>query len=270
MFRISHYKISTFLHCPLQYRMRYVDFLGAKYKKNWPFLTLGHAVHRALADFFRLEDVDARTPDRLKELLRENWRKEDRTVFGSRKEEKRWGTLALSMLDNYCEMGDLKVRPSYIEETVEVAVSDFLLSGRIDRIDEVASGYFEVIDYKTGRFVPTQRDLDKDLQMTIYATIAKHHYGFVPSRLSAEYLRDGLSIATTRTVDDIAEGVDHIRDIIGRIKDCEDFEARPGRLCKWCDFLEICEAGSEAVQARVSPDSADSVSGGPRKKKPQK
>jgi RecB family exonuclease len=249
--------------------MRYVDFLGAKYKKNWPFLVLGHAVHRALADFFKLEDEEARTPDKLKDLLRENWRKEDRTVFKSRAEEKRWGTSALAMLDNYCGMADLKAKPSYIEETVEVAVSDFLLSGRIDRIDEVAPGYFEVIDYKTGRFVPTQRDLDKDLQMTIYAAIAKHHYGFVPSRLTAEYLRGGMSIATTRTVEDIAKGVEHIRDIIVRIKGCEDFEARPGRLCKWCDFLEICEAGAEAVQAWAAPEAADSQPGAAKKKKPQ-
>jgi RecB family exonuclease len=239
--------------------MRYVDFLGAKYKKNWPFLVLGHAVHRALADFFKMEDDEARTPDKLKDLLRDNWRVEERDVFGSRSEERRWGMLALSMLDNYCAMGDLKAKPSFIEETVEVAVSDFLLSGRIDRIDEVAPGYFEVIDYKTGRQVPTQRDLDKDLQMTIYAAIAKHHYGFVPSRLTAEYLRDGINIATTRTVDDIAEGIEHIRDVIVRIKETEEFEARPGRLCKWCDFLEICEAGSEAVQVWGSPDAAESA-----------
>jgi len=250
--------------------MRYVDFLGARYKKNWPFLVLGNAVHRALADFFRIEEADARTPERLKDLLRENWRKEDRTVFGSRSEEQRWGTLALSMLDNYCGTGDLKVRPSYIEDTVEVAVSDFLLSGRIDRVDEVAPGYFEVIDYKTGRSVPTQRDLDKDLQMTIYAAIAKHHYGFLPSRLTAEYLRGGLSISTTRTVDDIAQGIEYIREIILRIKGCGDFEARPGRLCKWCDFLEICEAGSEAIQVWASPDSVGPVPDNPPKKKPAK
>ncbi len=257
MFRISHYKISTFLHCPLQYRMRYVDFLGARYRKNWPFLVLGHAVHRALADFFGMEDMASRTPAKLKELLRANWLKEDRGVFSSRNEERRWGLVALSMLDNYCDMGDLKARPAYIEETVEVAVSDFLLSGRIDRIDEVAPGYYEVIDYKTGKSVPTQRDLDKDLQMTIYATIAKHHFGFVPSRLTADYLRSGVSIATTRTVDDIAEGIDEIRGLIERIKDCKDFEARPGRLCQWCDFLEICEAGSEAVQAWVNGDAVE-------------
>jgi len=220
---------------------------------------LGHAVHRALADFFKIEEMVRRTPEKLKELLRENWRNEDRGVFGSRDEERRWGLLALSMLDNYAGMADLKAKPAYVAETVEVAVSDFLLSGRIDRIDEVASGYFEVIDYKTGRSVPTQRDLDKDLQMTIYAVISKHHYGFVPSRLTADYLRSGLSIATTRTVDDIAEGIESIREIIERIKACKDYEARPGRLCQWCDFLEICEAGSEAVQAWVDPDSLEEI-----------
>lgn len=254
MFRASNYKISTFLQCPLQYKLRYVDFLGARYKKNWPFLVLGHAVHRALADFFKTQDAERRTREVLKELLRENWKKEDRTVFASRDEERRHGLLALEMLDGFAKRSDLTARPAYIEETVEVAVSDFLLSGRIDRIDRVAEGFFEVIDYKTGRSIPSQRELDTDLQMTIYATLARHYFGFVPSRLTAECLRAGMSLSTTRTEEDIAKGIERIREIIAAIKECKDFEARPGRLCQWCDFLEICEAGSEAVQAWVSPD----------------
>ena len=53
-------------------------------------------------------------------------------------------------------------------------------------------------------------------------------------------------------------------------KDCKDFEARPGRLCQWCDFLEICEAGSEAVQAWVSPDSLDTDPAPARQEKPDR
>jgi len=257
VFRISNYKIGTFLQCPLQYKLRYVDFLGARYKKNWPFLVLGHAVHRALADFFMLGDDGRRTAEKLKDLLRENWRKEDRSVFKSKDDERRWGLVALEMLEGFAKRHDLSTRPAYVEETVEVAVSDFLLSGRIDRIDKVAEGFFEIIDYKTGKSVPSQRELDTDLQMTIYAALAKHYFGFIPSRLTGEYLRRGVTVSTTRTDEDIARGVERIREIIAEIKDCEDFAARPGRLCEWCDFLEICEAGSEAVQAWVTPDAVE-------------
>jgi putative RecB family exonuclease len=270
LFRISNYKISTFLQCPLQYKLRYVDFLGARYKKNWPFLVMGHAVHRALADFYVLKDKGQRTGKKLKELLRENWKKEDRSVFSSREEERRWGLLALEMLEAFSKTGDLSVRPAHVEETVEVAVSDFLLSGRIDRIDKVAEGFFEVIDYKTGRSVPSQRELDTDLQMTIYATLAKHYFGFVPSRLSALYLRSGKKISTARTQEGIAQGIEQIRGIIADIKECGDFQARPGRLCQWCDFLEICEAGSEAVQAWVSPDAVEPDPATGRKEKRRK
>ena len=79
-----------------------------------------------------------------------------------------------------------------------------------------------------------------------------------------------MSIATTRTVDDIARGIDTIREVIDRIKTCKEFEARPGRLCQWCDFLEVCEAGSEAVQAWVDSDSLESLQAATSKDKSRK
>ena len=42
------------------------------------------------------------------------------------------------------------------------------LSGIMDRIDKNADGSFEIIDYKTKRKCPAKKDIDSDLQMSIY------------------------------------------------------------------------------------------------------
>ena len=125
MFRVSNYKLSTFLQCPLQYKLRYVDFLGARYKKNWPFLVLGHAVHRALADFFMLKDADQRTDKRLKDLLRENWRKEERAVFGSKDEERRWGLVALTQYSHCRPNSYSKIGPPLLSWLFHLHLEQF-------------------------------------------------------------------------------------------------------------------------------------------------
>ena len=38
----------------------------------------------------------------------------------------------------------------------------------MDRIDKNADGSFEIIDYKTKRKMPGQKEIDSDLQMSIY------------------------------------------------------------------------------------------------------
>jgi len=49
---VSPYKLSIFQRCPLRYKLQYIDFLGDKYKKEWPHFIFGRAVRKALADFF--------------------------------------------------------------------------------------------------------------------------------------------------------------------------------------------------------------------------
>jgi len=110
----------------------------------------------------------------------------------------------------------------------------------------------QVVDWKTG----TPRDSDL-LQQKAYAWAASTEQGrLVRSRLV--YLKDGAEsdMSYEDTEQAVAEmdqqiGVDValMRDMLnpdGETVDKERCEARPGPLCRWCSFLELCEEGQSA------------------------
>lgn len=243
--RVSPYKLSIFQRCPLRYKFQYIDFLGEKYKKEWPHFIFGRAIHKSLADFFRVPP-EGRTLEGLKHLLRQHWLRQDRRVFKSAEEERMWGEKALEVLEIYYRSEDMGVRPEVIEERLEVPVADFILLGRIDRVDRLPDGGYELIDYKTGTYVPPQEEFDQDLQMSIYCLGLYHQRAIFASKLTAHYLQAGEKLTTARSREELEAAVEKIREIIAQVEGTEQFKPRVSPFCSWCDYLEICPAREEA------------------------
>lgn len=245
--KVSPYKLSIFQRCPLRYKFQYIDFLGDRYKKEWPHFVFGRAIHKALADFFRLP-VEIRDLHALQNLLRQHWLRQDRRIFKSSEEERMWGEKALEVLARYFEAEDMSAAPVIIEERLEVAVADFVIMGRIDRVDRLPDGAYELIDYKTGSYVPTQEEFDDDLQMSIYCLGLYHQRALFASRLTAHYLQEGKKLTTARSQEDLEAAVERIRALIAQIEATEEFKPRVNPFCSWCDYLEICPSRQEAEQ----------------------
>lgn len=93
--------------------------------------------------------------------------------FESKEQRERMYAQGKEWLDEYLERGynpletvvDLE-RPFSIKLTPELR-----LGGRIDRVSRLPDGKLEIVDYKTGS-PKTKKDLDRDLQLAIYAIAA--------------------------------------------------------------------------------------------------
>ena len=71
--------------------------------------------------------------------------------------------------------------PEFLERQFMLEIGDLKLSGRIDRIDKLPDGTYEVIDYKTGS---ANKDAKNDLQMTVYALACKEVFKIPVSKLT--------------------------------------------------------------------------------------
>lgn len=241
MLKLSPYSIGIYQQCPRRYKYHYVDGLIKQYKKLWPWLTMGGHVHSTLADFLSIIPKEKRTVETIENLLRKKWR-QNRQGFASREEEKQWGERALARLRLFVNTQRIDVQPFLLEKFHEAPVTeDLILSGRIDRIDRIDDGSLHIIDYKTGK-MPEQID---SFQLLVYALILSRTLTYPVSKVSYLYLDDGVWHTFAITEGYIQDARNKVLDIAGQIEQESGFPEVTGSLCQFCDFLVICDAGSE-------------------------
>jgi len=241
MFKASPYKLKMFRQCPQQYKFCYIDKLAKTYRKPKPYLTMGQNVHDALRIFFAYLGPEERNQERLHEILRDCWRK-NREGFKDEGEEKEYGNKALNMLSLFYRNHDCKVDPIMVEDFYSASINPNLeISGRIDRVDREKDGTIHVIDYKTGKEPKGGEPyLEEDIQLIAYSFIVNSQ---IPDRVfRASYLFLESDRLLTIKPDDslLSKGIGKIIDIVDEIQNEQDFRAKPGPLCRFCDFLEIC------------------------------
>lgn len=240
---LSYSAIQTFKECPLHFKLRYI--LNIPTPLTAP-LAFGNSLHAALREFYQQIVAGQVRPDRHEEeslllrLLEKNWLSEG--YFSKKHEQESWQR-AQKFLQGYLS-ADLhrKANPIYLELPFTFRVDKTLkITGKIDRIDELADGVIEIIDYKSGANVPTLKEIDLDLQMTIYALAAvevlnKH---LEKVRLSFYFLEAGQRITTTRTWQQLEEAKKDLLAIRNEIER-SDFSCSRSRICENCEFKLFC------------------------------
>lgn len=231
---ISYSQIDNYQVCPLRYKYSYVLSVPAPPSSS---LSFGDSVHKTLKEFHtqRMLGKNPTLKDLLK-LYEKNW---EPLGYKNEKDRKIQFEGGKEILKKYFEESkNLNVKHIGIEKSFTLDIDGTKLKGVIDRIDELPNGEIEIIDYKTGE-TKTQKDVDNNVQMTIYAMAAQEALKIKPDILSLYYLNSGTKLSTHRTQKQIDAQKDIIRGVIKGIKDGK-FEPTPGRDCKWCDFREIC------------------------------
>jgi len=238
---LSYSQINTFDTCPLQYRYRYIQRIPMPPSSAAIF---GEVIHKTLKDFYQQAYEKKQTKKDLLVILEKNWIDEG---YASKAHEKRMKKEAERMLKKFYDKGyDPDRLPKYLEQQFVIKAKQGLrIGGRIDRIDEIKSG-MEIIDYKTGKVID-QKELDKSLQMSVYALAATDPgvLGQNPEDvvLSFYFLDKGEKKSTSRTKEQLVKAK---KEIVEKAKEIEKskFEPTPGVWCDFCEYRLICEAWS--------------------------
>jgi len=200
---------------------------------------MGGHVHSVLADFMSIIPVDRRNVDTIEDLLRRKWA-QNREGFSDAEEEKEWSEKALAQLRWFVNTQRLDIRPLMLEKFHEAPVTkDLILNGRIDRIDRLEDGSLHVIDYKTG----SMREPVDNFQLMLYTLILSMTVTYPVLTVSYLYLAEGEWQTFPVLDDDVDDAKGAVINIANQIEQETEYPEVTGPLCKYCDFLEICEAG---------------------------
>ena len=257
-------RLTTWLNCPRQYRMTYLDRPAAPKGPPWAHNSLGASVHNALAGWWRLP-VAQRTVAAAGRLVGRGWIDEG---FADQAQSARYRERAVAMVQGYVSGLDPADEPLGIERTVATRTGKIAVSGRIDRLDdrpaEGAGTELVVVDYKTGRHLLTVDDARSSMALALYALAAGRALRRPCYRVELHHLPTGEVLAWSHTDESLAR---HLGRAEAIAEECaiadermraglpadrydEVFPPRPGPSCGWCDYLRHCPEGTAAAIAR--------------------
>src|SRR5262245_17792896 len=243
--------LSCFENCPKQYFLRYVEPIEVEHEGIEAFV--GKRVHEVLERLYRFV-AQGMVPS----LARVIWRYHQNYAEqfdAARVRIAREGTdpngyraTGARGLENYYRRhypfdGDQTLgleRPVRFELDTE---GRYAVRGIVDRLVRARDGVLEIHDFKTGRRVPSQEELDRDRQLGLYELGVREQLGeegevrlvwhyVVPNQVRSSTRtpeqREALRQATTRSID--------------KIRSEQSWTPRPSGLCDWCEFRAHCPA----------------------------
>jgi len=244
---LSYSQIETFKTCPLHYRLRYILNVPTPPSASQSF---GVSIHSALRFFYEdLKKGERPSEELLLFKLSENWIREG---YASKSHEQKSFEKAKRYLREYYKSEfDPGILPIVLEQQFRAPLPSkekerpLVVGGKIDRVDDLGNGVIEIIDYKTGVNVPTQKEIDHDLQLTFYAlcaTLVKEiPFGKRPEevKLTLYYFDNQKKITTVRTEKQLNEATEEIYEIRRQIEG-SDFRCSGGILCRSCEYKLYC------------------------------
>ncbi|MDD2678141.1 MAG: PD-(D/E)XK nuclease family protein [Candidatus Pacebacteria bacterium] len=243
--RISYSSLEAFQKCPLKFKFSEIDDIGEPKGKEAVF---GNYLHEILKWFY---EKDPHFPDmeKLLDYYYRHWSKNDFSWNGSG-EEKDYFQEGLRILESFYKNNlpaqssilDLETKFEVVIEEKEKNGKKHILSGIIDRIDKLPDGRIEIIDYKTGKRIASQKEADNNLQLSLYALAVKNRWPKISLKnisLSLYFLKFNEKIETKRTEENLLATEEKIIELIHKIQKSK-FEPKPSPLCRWCGYQNIC------------------------------
>ncbi len=231
---LSASDIDTYRTCPLKYKFARVFRIPQEPTLHQRF---GILVHQVLERFHAQEVA---TLPELLGLLEAGWR---RGGFGDSMQERQLRGKASSSLTRYHERFQSEDgQPMWFERQFTFKLGRHLLRGRVDRVDLLPDGQYELIDYKTGR-PKSPEQLADDVQLSLYAVGAREAWRLDASRQAYYYLLDDQKVAVPRDDRDRGDWVCEVATEVAEGIQSQGFEPTPSfAACSICDYRLVCPA----------------------------
>lgn len=257
----SFSQIKSYNTCPYQYKL--ANILKIPQKSNATF-SFGTTMHNTLYKFYeQVQEMNAMKQDSLfggvivekkgkgikvppletlLELYEQTWIPDWFTDKTQREEYYKKG---LKVLKDFYKANDGQwTVPVVLEKGFKIKIGSYILSGRLDRVDQLADGTLELIDYKTGKVKEKVSGDDKD-QLLLYQMVTQTMPEYVhlgkTGKLTYYYLEHGVRTDFIGKPADLEKLQEKIIETVDQIQK-KDFPATPSKfICDHCEYKDICE-----------------------------
>lgn len=244
-------RLLAWLDCPRRYRMQYLDRPRPVARAQRAHTSVGIATHNVLRDFWDLP-ASQRTPAGVAELVRTSWID---VGFRDPEQSMAWRGRVREAVVAYLRGIDRDNQPVGLERSVSLKTETIAVTGRVDRLDE-RDGEVVVVDYKTGRQVPTDDDARTSLPLALYAAGSARVFRRPCTRVELHHVPTGTVVAHEHTPESLERKVAEAESIASDLRrvdadfkergvESPHFAPRPSPLCTWCDYRAHCPEGQQ-------------------------
>ncbi|MFH1583000.1 MAG: UvrD-helicase domain-containing protein [Candidatus Falkowbacteria bacterium] len=259
----SYSQLAAYSACPYQYRFAHILKIPTMGKEQFSF---GKTLHATLQKLFVLLNEKkglgqaelfggkAKPPEgsitfeEILKLYEQSWVDDWFESKKKKQERKKQGQEILKVFyEKYKDNWPLAL---FLEKGFNFKVTDgrdsYVVRGVVDRIDQAdpstgsgRAGGLKLVDYKTGKPKDKLTFGEKE-QLLIYQLAIQELFKQEVKILAFYYLDNNSEVEFIGSAKDLEKIKAKIINTIKEIKQGR-FEAKPGALCAWCDFKEICE-----------------------------
>jgi putative RecB family exonuclease len=256
----SHSRLTTYNNCPQQYKLRYVDRITPPEGEEGIEAFLGSRVHETLDKLYReLILTKLNSLDELIDFYDEQWDKNwhENVVIVKKQFTK----------DNYRNAGKAGIANYYrrhhpfnqsktlaTELPVSFKIEDYTIRGVIDRLSNGEEGVYEIHDYKTSGYIPSQDRLDNDRQLALYQIGIKEKFRDAQDIiLKWHYLLFDKELTSIRSDNQLEDLKKQVISLIKTIEKDSVFKPVESKLCDWCEYPQYCPAKKHEIKVQDLP-----------------
>lgn len=255
----SYSQLAAYSNCPYQYRFAHILKIPTMGKQQFSFgktlhgtlqkifILLNEKKGSAQADLFGGQSASIGgaknnqvTFEEILKLYEESWIDDWYESKQKKQERQKQGREILKVF--YDKYKNNWPETLFLEKSFNWKVSSgpevCAVRGTIDRVDKVSGG-LKLVDYKTGK--PKQKlDFQEKEQLLIYQLAAEELFKEPVAALAFYYLDDNSEVEFLGTGKELQKIKEKIIDTVKAVR-AGQFDPKPGKLCRFCDFRGICE-----------------------------
>lgn len=241
--------LGTYMDCKYAFLEFYKNGGYKTYRSNDEsgepiYLAFGTLIHGIIEQFWKGNN-------RTKKFLIDTY---EHDIATSGFTDKDYIELGYEIIDNFFSylLHDVPKRKwLYSELSFKVVIGGVPLHGTIDAIFYHGNGIYEIEDYKTSRWMPTQAEVDENIQLSMYDLVFSNdsmseywYHGIKPKGiiLTLHYLRHNTQIQTERTDYSRLSALNYFRLMYKQMKTLSDDKFIPtlNKFCTYCGYAESC------------------------------